>query len=41
MNERVKSILEHMLEDAHDVVTFANESGSYDTFAKKELQIKE
>ena len=33
MNERVRTILEHMLEDAQDVVTFASDSGSYDAFA--------
>ena len=33
MNERVKAILEHMLEDAQDVVTFTKDSGSYDAFA--------
>ena len=34
MNERVKSILEHMLEDAQDAVTFANELGSLDKLVK-------
>jgi uncharacterized protein with HEPN domain len=34
MNERVESILEHMLEDAQDVVAFADEVGSFEVFSK-------
>jgi hypothetical protein len=30
MNAKVKSILEHMLEDAEDVVTFSKTVGSLD-----------
>ena len=32
MNERIKSILEHMLEDARDVVTFSDKAGSLESF---------
>jgi uncharacterized protein with HEPN domain len=34
MNERVESILEHMLEDAEDVISFANEVSTLETFTK-------
>jgi len=32
MNNKVRSILEHMLEDAQDAINFANEAGSIDVF---------
>lgn len=34
MNERVESILEHMLEDAEDIIMFAEEAGSLEAFSK-------
>jgi uncharacterized protein with HEPN domain len=34
MNERVESILEHMLEDAEDIITFADDVGSLEEFSK-------
>ena len=34
MNERIDSILEHMLEDAQDVVAFASDAGSYYAFSQ-------
>ena len=32
MNSRVRSILEHMHEDAQDALNFANEAGNVDVF---------
>ena len=32
MNTRVRTILEHMLEDANDAISFANEAGSLEKF---------
>ena len=37
MNAKVKSILEHMLEDAEDVVTFSKTVGSLDKLRKDSL----
>ncbi len=37
MNERVKSILEHMLEDAKDIVTFSQTAGSLKELRKNSL----
>ena len=34
MNTRVKTILEHMLEDANDAISFADEIGSLENFAR-------
>lgn len=34
MNTRVKAILEHMLDDANDAISFANEIGSLENFTK-------
>jgi uncharacterized protein with HEPN domain len=34
MNERVENILEHMLEDAQDVVALVEEAGSFEVFAQ-------
>ena len=34
MSDRVKSILEHMLEDAQDIVMFYTEAGSFKKFAR-------
>jgi len=34
MNERVEAILEHMLEDAEDVVLFAGEVGTLENFSQ-------
>ncbi len=34
MNERVDLILEHMLEDAQDVVDFAGRAGSFEAFSE-------
>ena len=40
MNIRVRSILEHMLEDAQDAVKFAKEIGSVDAFSANKLYRK-
>ena len=34
MNERIEMILEHMLEDAQDIIAFAKEAGSFEVFSK-------
>ena len=34
MNERIRGILEHMLEDTQDVVSFTERVGSYESFCK-------
>ena len=34
MNDRIKSILEHMLEDSQDIVTLINETDSFETFCR-------
>ena len=40
MNERVESILEHMLEDAEDVVDFIKGTESYESFSQNKMQQK-
>ena len=37
MNERIEAILEHMLEDAQDVVMFAEKAGSFDAFIRDKM----
>ena len=37
MNERTKAILEHMLEDAQDIITFAEKTDSLESFSKDRL----
>jgi len=37
MNERVKTILEHMLEDVNDVVAFSAKAGSFESFRQDSL----
>ena len=34
INERIQSILEHMLEDARDVLAFTEEAGSFELFCQ-------
>ena len=40
MNSRVRSILEHMLEDTQDAINFANEAGSIDVFSSNKMICK-
>ena len=40
MNNRVRSILEHMLEDAQDAINFANEAGIIDVFSSNKMLYK-
>ena len=40
MNEWVESILEHMLEDAQDVITFTEKVGSYESFSQDNMARK-
>jgi len=40
MNVKVRSILEHMLEDAADAAIFAKEAGSLDAFSSNKLYRK-
>ena len=40
MNSRVRSVLEHMLEDAQDAVKFANEAGCIDIFFSDKMIYK-
>ena len=40
MNNRVRSILEHMLEDAQDAMNFANEAGSIDVLSSNKMICK-
>ena len=37
MNERIKAILEHMLEDAKDIVAFSKTAGSLDELRENSL----
>lgn len=40
MNDRIYSVLEHMLEDAQDAIKFANEVGSVDRFFDNKMAYK-
>ena len=40
MNTRVRSILEHMLEDSQDAINFANEAGNIDVFSSNKMICK-
>ena len=40
MNDRVRSILEHILEDAQDAINFADEAGGVDNFSSNKLIYK-
>jgi len=40
MNNRVHSILEHMLEDTQDAIKFANEAGSMSIFSSNKMICK-
>ena len=40
MNNKVRSILEHMLEDAQDAMKFANEAGEIDVFSSNRMIYK-
>jgi uncharacterized protein with HEPN domain len=37
MNDRTESLLEHMLEDAEDVILFAARAKSYDAFVQDKM----
>ena len=40
MNSRVRSILEHMLEDAQDAINFANQAGNINAFSSNKMICK-
>jgi len=40
MNTRVRSILEHILDDAQDAIKFANEAGSIEVFSSNKMIYK-
>jgi len=40
MNTRVRSILEHMLEDAQDAIKFASEAGNIEVFSSNKMIYK-
>ena len=37
MNNRVRSVLEHMLEDTQDAINFANDAGSIEVFSSSKM----